>query len=125
MVEDAEQYCELPSSGPFLVQVVSSTMGRGDGELGTLLMRSFIKTLEQLERLPDTLLFYNSGVRLCCSGSVLLGDLEALVEQGVEILACGTCLNFFKLQDELEVGRVTDMLEITTRLATAGKIVKP
>ena len=39
--------------------------------------------------------------------------------------ASRTCLNFFSLADELEVGRVTDMLEIASRLADAGRIVRP
>ena len=88
-------------------------------------MRSFLKTQSQLDRKPDAVLFYNDGVKLCCEGSVLLEDLRALEAAGIEIIACGTCLNFFELADELRVGRVTDMLEIASRLADAGSIVRP
>jgi hypothetical protein len=52
-------------------------------------------------------------------------DLRELENSGVEIIACGTCLNFFELGDQLQVGRVTDMLEIAGRLAGAGAIVRP
>jgi len=107
------------------VQISATTMGTGDDELGALLMRSFLKTQSQLERKPDAVLFYNDGVKLCCEGSVLLDDLRALEAAGVEIIACGTCLNFFDLADQLRVGRVTDMLEIASRLADAGTIVRP
>ena len=69
--------------------------------------------------------FFNSGVKLCCEGSPLLDDLRALEAAGVEVIACGTCLNFFELVDRLAVGRVTDMLEIAGRLAGAGSIVRP
>jgi selenium metabolism protein YedF len=100
-------------------------MGTGDDELGALLMRSFLKTQSQLERRPDAIIFYNDGVRLCCEGSLLIEDLEALAASGTEIIACGTCLNFFELGAELRVGRVTDMLEIASRLADAGSIVRP
>ena len=121
--------CEVPETvagaGPRMVQVTSSTMGAGDDELGALLMRSFLKTQAQLERTPDAIIFYNDGVKLCCEGSLLLDDLRSLEAAGIEIIACGTCLNFFELAKNLRVGRVTDMLEIASRLADAGSIVRP
>mgnify|MGYP001821788085 FL=1 len=113
------------TAGPTIVQISADTMGAGDDELGALLLRSFVKTLPELDALPDAVVFYNSGVKLCCSGSLLLDDIKALGGSGVEIIACGTCLNFFELADQLRVGRVTDMLEIAGRLAEAGSIVRP
>ncbi|MCJ7754716.1 MAG: sulfurtransferase-like selenium metabolism protein YedF, partial [Thermoanaerobaculales bacterium] len=112
-------------AGPRVVQITARTMGSGDDELGALLLRSFLKTQAELERKPDAILFYNDGVKLCCEGSYLLDDLRGLEAAGVEIIACGTCLNFFELGDQLRVGRVTDMLEIAGRLADAGSIVRP
>jgi len=127
--EDPEIVCELPDAGSgqpaVVVQIGAATMGSGDDELGALLLRSFLKTQLELPRLPDTVIFYNSGVRLCCEGSSLLDDIAALERAGVEVIACGTCLNFFDLGAELRVGRVTDMLEIATRLSRAGRIVRP
>jgi selenium metabolism protein YedF len=114
-----------PTTGPLVVQISAATMGSGDDELGALLMRSFLKTQAQLEHTPQAILFYNDGVKLCCEGSVLIEDLKALEGSGIEIIACGTCLNFFELADQLRVGRVTDMLEIASRLAEAGTIVRP
>ncbi len=127
--EDELLDCALPgaaaSAGPQVVQITAKTMGTGDDELGALLMRSFLKTQAQLERKPDLVLFYNDGVKLCCEGSVLLEDLRAMEADGIEIIACGTCLNFYELSDQLRVGRVTDMLEIASRLADAGSIIRP
>jgi selenium metabolism protein YedF len=125
--------CDLPEEPaaaagarrPQVVQVTGAAMGRGDDELGALLLRSFLKTQAQLDRSPDAVLFYNDGVKLCCEGSPLLDDLRELERAGVEIIACGTCLNFFELGEQLRVGRVTDMLEIAGRLAGAGSIVRP
>ena len=111
--------------GPRVVQITAGTMGSGDDELGALLLRSFLKTQAELEQKPDAILFYNDGVKLCCEGSYLLDDLRELEATGVEIIACGTCLNFFELSEQLRVGRVTDMLEIAGRLADAGSIVRP
>jgi selenium metabolism protein YedF len=127
--ERAAVASDLPQTtavaGPTVVQVTATTMGAGDDQLGALLMRSFIKTLVELDRKPDAVIFYNDGVKLCCEGSLLIGDLRALEAAGVEIIACGTCLNFFELGDRLSVGRVTDMLEIAGRLAEAGRVVRP
>jgi selenium metabolism protein YedF len=112
-------------AGPTVVQVAADIMGTGNDELGALLLRSFIKTLPELETIPDAIIFYNAGVKLCCKGSLLLDDLRALESSGIEIIACGTCLNFFELADRLAVGRVTDMLEIAGILADAGRVVRP
>ncbi len=116
----------LPAAaGPTVVQITASTMGSGDDELGALLMRSFVKTQADLEIKPESMVFYNAGVKLCCEGSLLLDDIRALESSGIEIIACGTCLNYFELGDQLAVGRVTDMLEIAGRLAAAGRVVRP
>lgn len=113
------------AAGPTVVQITASTMGSGDDELGALLMRSFIKTQADLDDKTDAMIFYNAGVKLCCEGSLLLDDIRALETSGIEIIACGTCLNYFELGDKLAVGRVTDMLEIAGRLASAGRVVRP
>ena len=126
--EEALLACDVPEAvvrGPRVIQVTAATMGSGDDDLGALLLRSFLKTQAQLDRKPDAILFYNDAVKLCCEGSLLLDDLRSLEQAGIEIVACGTCLNFFELGDELRVGRVTDMLEIASRLADAGSIVRP
>jgi selenium metabolism protein YedF len=113
------------AAGPTVVQISASTMGSGDDELGALLMRSFVKTTADLEDTPDVMIFYNAGVELCCEGSLLLDDIRALEASGIEVIACGTCLNYFELGDKLAVGRVTDMLEIAGRLASAGRVIRP
>jgi selenium metabolism protein YedF len=123
-VREAEATTAAPR-GPRVVQISAATMGTGDDELGGILLRSFVKTQAQLERMADAIIFYNAGVTLCCDGSLLLDDLRSLEQAGVEIIACGTCLNYFELADQLAVGRVTDMLEIASRLAEAGSIVRP
>ena len=115
-----------PSSpGPVVVQLSSAGMGSGEDELGALLQRGFIKTLAKVQPLPSMVLCYNGGVSLCCQGSASLDDLRALEAAGVTIVACGTCLNFFGLADQLAVGRVTDMLEIVSSLSHAGRVIRP
>ncbi|MBR3866911.1 MAG: sulfurtransferase-like selenium metabolism protein YedF [Butyricicoccus sp.] len=122
-----EVVCELPRTGKKnTVVVISSTaMGHGGDELGTALMKGFLYALSQQEQLPSTILFYNGGASITCEGSVSLEDLRSMEAQGVEILTCGTCLNFYGLTDKLAVGQVTNMYTIVEKMTGADRIVKP
>lgn len=113
------------SRGETVVVLASDQMGSGDPELGRVLMKSFIYALSELEELPAKVLLYNSGVKLAVEGADTLGDLRKLAERGVEILSCGTCLNFFNLTEQLGVGAVTNMYEIVQSQMAAGRIVRP
>ena len=108
-----------------VVVISSQCMGEGDPELGTALMKSYIYALSQQEQLPSTILFYNGGVKLVCEDAPTLEDLKSLEAQGVEILACGTCLNFYGLSEKLQVGSVTNMYVIAEKMSQASLIVKP
>lgn len=103
----------------------SNCMGLGNDELGATLMKGFIYAVSQLDELPKTMLFYNSGAKLTVEGSASLEDLKSLQAQGVEILTCGTCLNFYGLSEKLAVGEVTNMYAIVEKLNGASHIVKP
>ena len=103
----------------------NNVMGSGNDELGATLMKGFIYAVSQLEELPNTMLFYNGGVKLTTEGSASLEDLKSLQAQGVEILSCGTCLNFYGLSEKLAVGEVTNMYAIVEKLNGASHIVKP
>ena len=111
--------------GDFVVAIDTDIMGRGSDELGKPLMKGFIFALSQLETLPRTILFYNGGARLTTEGSVSVEDLKNMEAQGVEILTCGTCLNYYGLTDKLAVGGVTNMYVIVETLAKAAKVIKP
>lgn len=113
------------ASGPTVFVISSAVMGQGQDELGALLMKAFIHTTVELENRPDTMIFYNTGVRLAASGSGVVDDLKALEEKGVAILLCGTCVNFFELKDKIEAGSVSNMYDIATALSKAGRIVRP
>ena len=119
--------CVLPSNHKknTVVVISSKAMGHGGDELGTALMKGFIYALSQQEQLPSTILFYNGGASIPCQGSVSLEDLKSMEAQGVEILTCGTCLNFYGLTDQLAVGQVTNMYTIVEKMTGADLIVKP
>lgn len=109
-----------------VVAVLSSNcMGNGEEALGKILMKGFVYALAQLEKAPETILLYNSGVFLSCQGSDVLEDLKMLEEQGCEVLSCGTCLDYYELKQKLAVGTVTNMYEIVERQASASLILRP
>ena len=122
-----EVTCALPRTGKknTVVVISSKAMGHGGDELGTALMKGFIYALSQQEQLPSTILFYNGGASITCEGSVSLEDLKSMEAQGVEILTCGTCLNFYGLTEKLAVGQVTNMYTIVEKMTGADLIVKP
>jgi selenium metabolism protein YedF len=91
----------------FLVQ--SEGLGRGDERLGSILMAHFLRLLGESKDKPSSLIFWNAGVRLMCKDSKVLNYLKQLEEQGVELLACTTCLEYFDLMGKLAVGKPTTM----------------
>ena len=93
----------------FLIQ--GEGLGRGDNQLGSMLMNNFLRLLGENEDKPASMIFWNSGVRLLCEGSPVLNRLKLLEEQGVELLACTTCLEYFELTDKLAVGKPTNMMK--------------
>ena len=119
--------CELPRNARknTVVVISSKAMGHGGDELGTALMKGFIFALSQQETLPTTILFYNGGATIPVEGSVSLEDLKNMEGQGVEILTCGTCLNFYGLTEKLAVGEVTNMYTIVEKMTGADLIIKP
>ena len=108
-----------------LVLIDGATVGRGDDLLGAVLMKSFLHTLKEIEPRPWRLIFINAGVKLAAEGSELLNVLRELEGLGVEILSCGTCLDFFTLKEELIAGRVTNMYDIVTSLVSATNVIRP
>lgn len=108
-----------------VVVISSECMGSGDDELGRLLMKGFLYAQTQLEALPETVLLYNGGAKLAVEGAQTVEDLKSLEALGVQILTCGTCLNFYGLSEKLAVGSVTNMYDIAEKLAGAGSVVRP
>ncbi|WP_334159734.1 sulfurtransferase-like selenium metabolism protein YedF [Muricomes intestini] len=108
-----------------IVVISSDRMGSGNDELGKVLIKGFIFSVTQLDELPKAILFYNGGARLTSEGSDSLEDLKGLEAQGVEIMTCGTCLDYYGLKEKLQVGSVTNMYSIVETMNNAGKIIRP
>lgn len=126
VINKMRESVELRESEENTVVVIDSLhMGKGDVELGRILMKGFIYTLSEMEELPKTILFYNEGVKLAIEGAESLQDLKSLEERGVEILSCGTCLNFYGITEKLRIGSVTNMYTILERQMKATRVIKP
>lgn len=123
--ENDKEICYPDRKSSTVVVLSSNQMGNGSEELGQILMKGFIFALTELDELPSTVLLYNSGVKLSTEGSNSIEDLKTLQAQGVEILSCGTCLNYYNLTEKLQVGDVTNMYFILEKMAQADKIIRP
>ena len=123
--DEAEAVCVPDARDNTVVVVSSDRMGSGNDELGKVLIKGFIFAVTQLDTLPKTMLFYNGGATLTTEDSDSLEDLKSLEAQGVEIMTCGTCLDYYGLKDKLAVGTVTNMYSIVETMAKAGRIVRP
>lgn len=109
MTPKSEQAEEAVSEREVAILVKSDVLGQGNDELGAILIKSFLYTLTEMSSQIHTLIFMNGGVHLTTAGSPVLEHLEYLQENGVQILSCGTCLDFFGKKDQLKVGQVTNM----------------
>ncbi len=118
--EGADCYlCDLKDKT--VIVIGNDVLGGGSEELGKILMNSYIYTLLESDAPPQALIFINKGVFLTTEGSEVLEDLIKLEKRGVEILSCGTCLDFFQKKDMLKIGKITNMYTITEKMAEADK----
>ena len=106
-----------------MVMVATDRMGYGDDKLGSKLMVNFIKTLKEMGDELWRLVFVNNGVKLTIQDSEVLPALKELEGEGIQILVCGTCLNYFDLLDKKQVGETTNMLDIVTAMQLADKVI--
>ena len=111
-------------TGGVVVFITTDKLGEGDERLGSILMKAFLNTLHDSEPKPEKIIFINSGVKLSTEGSEVLDSLEALTEDGVQIISCGTCLNYYGIVDKLKYGIAGNMYDIVNVLLEAGKITK-
>lgn len=111
-------------AGPeVLVLIPTAVFGRGPEELGEVLMRMFLYTLTEVKPCPAAIILINGGVKLAAQGAETVPSLEALTAAGVEVLVCGTCLDYYGLKESLAVGTVSNMYTITEKLLQAQRVI--
>ncbi len=116
--------CAGEASSPVCVVLSSKGMGEGDQTLAQILLKAFLKTLKETDQKPQKIICYNEGVFLALSDSEVLEDLKALEDEGVEILVCGTCLDYYQVKDKLGVGKISNMYDILETLLSS-RVIKP
>ncbi|WZL73124.1 sulfurtransferase-like selenium metabolism protein YedF [Clostridiaceae bacterium 35-E11] len=115
---------ESKNTKDVVIMLGSDVMGEGSRELGQVLMKGYMYTLTEMKPYPKALLFVNSGVRLTTEGSEVIDYLRHLESEGVEVLSCGTCLDYFQLKTKLEVGGVTNMYTIVEKMNMAKNTIR-
>lgn len=118
-----EKSLKKVDSDNMVIVIQSDEMGKGSEALGKLLMKSFIYTVKETKPYPRAILFYNSGVKLTCKDSDVLEDLIHLEKEGVEIISCGTCLDFYSIKDFLMVGSISNMYTIYETMKSAANTI--
>ncbi len=122
---DAAAYpCPVPQKTGKTIFIGKDAIGSGSEELGQKLMKAFLFTLTEMETKPARIMFMNSGVKLCAEGNAAVQNLESLVENGIEILVCGTCLDYFGISDQLRVGIISNMYDIVGHLLEDEFVIK-
>ena len=92
-----------------VILIQGDTLGRGDDTAGTLMIANFLRLLGSSGEKPEKIFLWNTGVKLACEGSRVIEYMRELEQQGVEILACTTCLEYFDLKDKQLVGKPSTM----------------
>lgn len=124
--ERQEMPGKQPGSGPGEAPayfITTNVLGQGSPDLGAVLMKSLMVTLAEQQPVPAALVFLNSGVYLTTEGSPVLEQIQKLEASGTEILSCGTCLDYYRLKEKLQAGRISNMYEINSLLTSAKKVI--
>ncbi len=110
-------------TGTWSIFVGKEIIGAGNEELGKSLMKMFFYTIAEDTDLPKSILFMNDGVKVPTLNEQAIEHLKELEAKGVEILTCGACLNFYKLENELKAGKVSNMYDITKAMKESSKVI--
>lgn len=109
--------------GNWAVFIGKEIIGEGDNELGKNLMKMFFYTLSESDNLPKYILFMNGGVKVPTLNEQAAEHLKDIEEKGTEIMVCGTCLNFYNLEDKLKAGKVSNMYDISNAMKEVDKVI--
>lgn len=125
-----EYFCPAPTplkgiGSGYTIVLKSRYMGDGSVELGAMLMRACVNSLGELDRLPKSIVMYNEGVMLAVTGCDTADSIKKLSDMGVEIIVCGTCVDFYGIKDQLAVGTISNMYKINTILSESDNVIYP
>ncbi len=122
---NAEEFCEInpPKTDNYVMTIKRNRMGDGSEELGEILIKAAINTIPDMDMRPNIMIFLNSGIFLTLKNSSVLDSLKRLETKGMEILVCGTCLDYYQKKNDLGVGRISNMYDILESMSKTGKVI--
>ena len=106
-----------------IILVTNNGMGRADLALQHKLAAKYFEMLIQNTSLPAAICFYTEGVKLTVTGSPVVEQLKRLEAKGVRLIICSTCLDFYGLSDQTQVGIVGGMGDIIEAQTKASKVI--
>lgn len=106
-----------------LIQVNKNGMGSDDEALGLKLINNYFRLINEENKLPRFIAFYNGGVKLVTEGSSCIDILKTIESRGVKLIVCKTCLNHFDLLDKIQVGMPGTMMDIIELQKVADKVI--
>lgn len=123
-LQPEDHLCETqPSGSGTVIFINKDRIGHGSDELGGNLIKAFIATMKDLSVQPRTICFMNNGVKLTVKGMETVPYLKELEEKGVELLVCETCLGYFNLKEQIGVGKISNMYDISERMLKSSKVI--
>jgi selenium metabolism protein YedF len=109
----------------YTILIKSNRMGSGNDDLGKILIRGFLNSLIKQEQLPSHIILYNAGVLLAVKDSDTAASMLEMEQRGVQIVLCGTCVDFFQIKEQIAAGQISNMAHITSLLIDAPKVIVP
>jgi selenium metabolism protein YedF len=106
-----------------VILITHNGMGKAEIELGHKLINTYLKLLTENNLLPNAICFYTEGVKLVVRGSPVIETLRSLQDKGVRLIICNSCLNFYNLVDQVEIGIVGGMPDIIEAQWQADKVI--
>ncbi|MDF1548367.1 MAG: DsrE family protein [Bacteroidales bacterium] len=113
---------EIPKKSS-VVMITSNGMSNAEPELSQLLLSNYLKLLIDESLLPNAILFYGEGVKTVVENSLFIASLQKLEQNGVKLIVCKTCLNFYDLLDKIKVGNIGSMADIVHYQWNVDKVI--
>lgn len=121
--EGQQQKGDNNTNDDIVIVITNDKIGNGNDDLGRVLMKSYLYALTEASPKPKAMMFLNGGVKLTTEVSEVLDNLTKLADAGVEIISCGTCLDFYGLKESLKVGIIGNMYSIVEKMHAAAKVI--
>lgn len=108
-----------------VVFITKDRLGEGDPDFSRTLLDVFLQTMYEAGHRPRAILLANSGVKLMATDSAAAKVLDDFRKVGTEVLACGLCVKFYGLEDQIRKEQITNMFAICEYIGAADKVITP